>query len=283
MKYKKIRLAFKHYEDRFFRVIAVPENINLTDLACVFCTATGAEFEHTFLFDVPHHAMYLPDTFLESGSSDTERPMGQYSLKDLPAQFDFLYDPANAWEFACTVENEYIPAHDAFAFLLDGKGQGIWEDTSYTLKMYLEGELSGDLDEEDAEAGVYFPWNYEIEKLSDFDTAFHLAEEAEGFSERCRDIAVQLRGEPEETAEEFPGHGVYCLTEDAVDYMLSHTFDLIQREEYIRAVFERLSKKYGNDDALKMIAAVLAEKVLDLLQGHPAEDEYYHTRIERLK
>ena len=59
-------------------------------------------------------------------------------------------------------------------FVLDGKGQGIWEDNISTLYAYLNGEIDKDFDGEDEQKGIFKPWNFNIKKYSEFDNSIDL-------------------------------------------------------------------------------------------------------------
>lgn len=65
MVYKKIKIGFHNYNNRFNRTILVREDINLIELGCVICTSLRAEFEHYFLF-IRNDLYYTPDCFIES-------------------------------------------------------------------------------------------------------------------------------------------------------------------------------------------------------------------------
>ena len=292
MKYKKISMAFERYENRFFRTVLVPENINLVDLGCVLCTAAGAEFEHHFLFDVPSGVSYVPDIFLEYGDMEKDQPMKKYTLAALGEKFDFTYDTGDFWNFKCNVGKHAEEKNEGeTAYLTGGAGQGIWEDNSYTLRMYLDGELPGDMDTEDADQGIFFPWNVEIEKLSDFDTAFVLEDAAFEFGSRCRTNIEMYKenmqgnsGDSSESEDELQVMDLDVTAGNAVSYIKASALELAGQDKDVHAVFLRLQEKYGDDTALNMISAVIAENAFDVLSGNQPEDPaYYRTRIEKLK
>ena len=61
-----------------------------------------------------------------------------------------------------------------YGFVLDGKGMGIWEDNISSLYAYLDGEIDKDYNQEDEERGIYKPWNFDIDKYSEFDNPLDL-------------------------------------------------------------------------------------------------------------
>ena len=97
------------------------------------------------------------------------------TIKDLPERFIFEYDTGDGWDFECKIykkevikeieDDEDIPT----GFVLDGKGMGIWEDNIYSLYAYLNNEIDKDYNQEDEERGIYKPWNFDINKYSEFD------------------------------------------------------------------------------------------------------------------
>lgn len=58
--------------------------------------------------------------------------------------------------------------------VLTGAGQGIWEDNIRSLYALFSGEISPLENHEDENKGIYFPWNFEIEKFGDFDMPLDL-------------------------------------------------------------------------------------------------------------
>ncbi len=210
MVYKKIKIGFHNYNNRFNRTILVREDINLIELGCVICTSLRAEFEHYFLF-IRNDLYYTPDCFIESPLSYyiNEVPMKKYQLKDLGDEFTFLYDTGDNWEFDCKVYKKTVKIDEdyKFAYLLNGKGQGIWEDNIQTLTMYLDGEIDPNCNEENEDKGIYFPWNFIIDKYLDFDTSFDLDIEKDIFDcdvgynieiylEKCHYCGYELEVKP---------------------------------------------------------------------------------------
>jgi len=94
----------------------------------------------------------------------------------------FIYDTGDGWDFDCKIykrivvktvdDEEEIPT----GFVLEAKGMGIWEDNIGSLYAYLEGEIDKDYNEEDEDRGIYKPWNFEIDKYSEFDDPIDIEE-----------------------------------------------------------------------------------------------------------
>lgn len=203
MEYKRIKIEFTEAKDRFFRTILVQEDTNLVILGCIFCQVLGSAFEHNFVFK-KGKVQYSPDVFLLDGPDDLfeEYPMKEHNLNELGKGFKFLYDTGAYWLFDCKVEGSESIESNKLAYLIDGKGQGIWEDNKQSLMEYLEGKVDANSDEEDETRGLYLPWNFDDEKYGDFDN-FDLQEAQDEFEinleyntnnylDDCHDVGLEL-------------------------------------------------------------------------------------------
>ena len=300
MNYKTIKMDYHYRKDRFNRTIMVREDINLIELGCAMCTAIRAEFEHNFLF-IKNKKQYVPDCFIENGFDDyNEVPMKKYSLGNLGDKFQFWYDTGDDWLFDCKVyKKETKLVGSELAYLVDGKGQGVWEDNVWTLDQYFNGLVDPNTNEPDEEKGIYPPWNFEIEKYSDFDTAFNLAEEKEMFSavlnsniemylENCHLSGYELEVNPR-TEEVL--NGMYDdQYEDGVVNMRLNTMvmklvdEQINNVDYIGAKYKELLEKYDDISARNLIGQVLVEEIFDVLKENKTVDQKaYERRIKNLK
>lgn len=300
MNYKKVKMEYQYGKGRFNRTLLVREDINLIELGCAMCTAVRAEFEHCFLF-LKGKTEFCPDVFLEdSWGGRNELPMKKYSLSDLGDKFSFWYDTGDDWLFHCKVyKKETELEGDNLAYLVDGVGQGIWEDNAWTLDRYLNGELDPECDEEDEEQGIYFPWNFEIEKLSDFDTAFNIEEEKEMFDDMLNvNIEQYLEGmhgeghelEVEPRTQEVmenpdmdddPGSPV---NKDYTTAILETVDYHIKTMDFVNAKYQKLVKKYDDQTARNKIGVALMTEIQDILKtGRPFSESEYAKKIEKIK
>lgn len=184
MQYTKIRLDFKYGpKNRFFRTLLVKGNPNLFELGVILGTSLGATFEHCFLFRCHPRSIYVMAPLMED-RMDGYKYLGNYHLKDLPKKFTFEYDTGDGWDFNCIKHDEKVEMiSKKRTIILEGKGQGIWEDNIRSLYAYFEGEITADCSEEDEEKGIFKPWNFEIEKYSDFDLPLNIEEMNETLEE----------------------------------------------------------------------------------------------------
>lgn len=279
MIYRKLKVSLKEAKERFYRVLLVKEDVDLETLGVILVTALGGEFEHMFLFH-EGKKMYVDESWLEM---DNEEPMISKKLCDIKDNFIFEYDTGEGWDFDCKLykKKEEIESKD-LAILLDGEGQGIWEDNKHTLLRYLWGELDPDTSEEDEYNGVYFPWNYEIEKLSDFDEDFDIElakgtlseavefnlktyrrqKEAHLHGRNPFDIDVPFYGDDEDDYDDdFDDEkdpGLYDFLHHLVNYQLDH-------DEYIKDMFDKIAAKYDEDEALFTLMMSTADEIARLV------------------
>lgn len=179
---KKIRLDFKYCErGRFYRTLAVKEDINLVDLGCAILTAFNGAYEHCFYFKTKEYT-YNPKAFMEDSIGGNDLLMDDYTLEALGDHFEFCYDTGEGWDFIAKVYKRPVEPENSEdeVFLLDGAGLGIFEDNISTLYNYLEGRLNPESSEEDGLNCI--PWNLNMYKYGDFDEAFNLENEKFKFS-----------------------------------------------------------------------------------------------------
>lgn len=301
MNYKTIKMEYHYKKDRFNRTIMVRDDINLIELGCVMCTALRTEFEHCFLF-LKGKRQYSPECFIENAIDDgiDEVPMKNYKLLDLGDKFQFWYDTGENWLFDCEVsKKEKNVIGNELAYLIDGKGQGVWEDNVCSLRMYFDGEVDPESNEEDESKGLYMPWNFENEKYSDFDTKFDLVEEKELFLskiygdiemylEQCHEYGHELEIEPR--TEEFLEYDDYSEPEDGEINMHLNSIILkvvdeqIKTVDYVKKKYQELLKKYDDFTARNMIGVVLTEEIYTVMsENKPSDQKAYQKKIEKLK
>ena len=177
MKYKKVFIYFKNCEkNRFYRTLLAKSDLNLLNFGCAIVTAFGGSLEHYFLFkDVEE---YLSKVLLRYKQG---KIVDDYCIDDLSDKFEFVYDLKSKWKFKCEIVEELEHISNKDVLLLDGKGQGIWEDRLHTFLAYLAGKLNPNSLEENEEEKYFKPWNKRLSKYSDFETAYNLEDEQDLF------------------------------------------------------------------------------------------------------
>lgn len=176
MEYIKIRADFKYAEKgRLYRTFLVAKDMGLFELGCHIVSALNGTMEHCFLFRHGKTEM-VQAPFMEDPFPGIKFLwMGQYRVEDLPERFDFEYDTGDGWYFCCKKYKKTVVASfdsSPRIVILEGAGQGIWEDNIGTLYAYFDGMLDPNAKAEqfeDEENGYYLPWNVSIEKWGDYD------------------------------------------------------------------------------------------------------------------
>ena len=112
---------------------------------------------------------------------DDDVLMDDYTLKDLGNKFTFVYDTGEYWEFEAIVTLSDIPVRGEDVILIDGAGQGIWEDNIHSLYAYLDGQIDPNSREDNEDLGYTLPWNLDFEKYGDFDKPFDIEKEHKKF------------------------------------------------------------------------------------------------------
>lgn len=297
MKYKRIKISLKEYPNRLTRTILVNEDTNLVILGCIFCDAFRSEFEHNFLF-IKDKTHYSPDVFINEGTNDLiqEVPMKKYALKDLGDKFTFIYDTGENWEFDCKVsDKDEVVNGNKLAYLLDGEGQGIWEDNRSSLEAYLNGEIEPESNEEDEEKGLSLPWNFENSSYGDFDN-FDLIEQQDVFDamliedineylDNCHEYGLELEVD---NLDEYYDEGlVFDPNEDTYNPRLNRTiFEIVNNQikenSVVSKKYRELRNTYNTQRAKNMIAQVLIEEIYEVLDTNkPSKD--FEKKIKKLK
>lgn len=174
----KIRLDFKYAEKgRFYRTVLVRKDLDLDLLGQLFVEVLGGTMEHCFLYETKEK-QFIPQEWMdEFYMSERAEPYEIHTLDDLPDSFEFQYDTGDGWDFKCKkYAKTVIKKTNRYIFLLEGAGMGIWEDHIGSLYAYFFGEIDADFDGEDEERGIYKPWNFEIDKYSEFDNPLDIEE-----------------------------------------------------------------------------------------------------------
>lgn len=183
IKYVKIRADFKYAEKgRFYRTFLVKEDMPLGELGEFIVTIFGGTMEHYFMYQTRKMA-YIPSSWVGMGwDENTSTPFILKRISDLSDNFTFIYDTGDGWNFNCKIykkiiEKEFEDDEDEpSGFVLEGKGMGIWEDNIGSLYAYLKGKIDKDYNKEDDERGIHKPWNFDIDKYSEFDDPIDIEE-----------------------------------------------------------------------------------------------------------
>ncbi|MCR5308654.1 MAG: hypothetical protein K6E21_00895 [Bacilli bacterium] len=289
MNYTKIRLDFKYGpKGRFYRVILVKGNPDLFKFAIMLGTSVEAAFEHCFLITTSDKKSYVQAGFMEE-PFDGYKHLGNYKLYDLPEKFCFEYDTGDGWNFDCKRYKKLVEVEsNKDIILLEGAGQGIWEDNITTLYALFNGEIDKDFNKEDYDKGICKPWNLAIDKYSDFDLPIDIEEANkildDEFNANYKSI---LKSE-----KEFIKETKVCLK----DYNESDTFnrrlnvailgavdEQVKNLSYVKDAFKKLSNQLGANKARECIASELLICIYNSQKNNVAFDEKdYKKRLNKL-
>ncbi|MGM9970523.1 MAG: hypothetical protein ACI35S_09040 [Anaeroplasma sp.] len=283
MNYKKVKLSFKYCSPkRFYRTLLVKEDTNLVDLGCAIVTAFKGTFEHFFLFNTKTKT-YNPSVFLEDYRFENDVLMDDYKLSDLGNKFEFTYDTGDGWDFNGTVTDSNVEVTKEDIILIDGAGQGIWEDNIHTLYAYLNGKIDPDSIDEDEENGYYPPWNMNIEKYSDFDNAFDLEVEKELFSDLYKQNIYEYKqnlginsssdfdDEDEDSKCFFPP--------EFYDFIMAFVKEGIKNIDFMGEVYNKLLENHKPKEAKELIAK---EFIFMNFQNSKKEKEFDIFKFEKV-
>ena len=172
MKYLRIKISYVLAEERFYRTFLVNPNTKLRDFGCAILTTMFSTFENDYYFGVGV-VRYLPRNLIRKYYENEDKFIGDYAVKDLPDDFIFYYG-MDEYTFNSAVQSIEEVDGEEDIYLVDGKGQGVWENTAHTLNSYLLDRLDPTGLEEDYFEEIFIPKNVQLSKYGDFDTAFNL-------------------------------------------------------------------------------------------------------------
>lgn len=277
--YIKIKASYKYNKDRLYRTILVKPHTNLVDLGAILCAVFGSQLEHPYMF-YTKYANYVPRLLMDDEADSC--CMEDFALDDLDDTFTFHYDFGEDWSFTCRkYKRESILQDTRTVILLDGKGQGIWEDNRDGLDAYLSGMVDPDSIEPDENLGVYPPWNMKFTKYSDFDLPLDISALQIILDNSIDDIISECResmiSDDEDEDQTEVSEVVFSIIASAVETQ-------VQNVPYVTQTFQRLKRVYDENTAYGMIAQVLTDEVSAvLMQERPYSTELYKQRLKQLK
>lgn len=290
MLYTKLRIDFKNGpKDRFYRVILVKGNPNLFKLGIAIGTILGALFEHCFLITVRKDSIcYVMSPFMEE-PLDGYKYLGNHKFKELPDEFDFEYDTGDGYDFTCKKEKELVEFNsDKEYIILEGRGQGIWEDNIHTLYKLFNNEIDPELNESDDEKGIYKPWNFFVYKFSDFDLPLDIKRENKAF-DKVFDLNYRELKKADKEYAEVNNIDLedYDESRDIAFYLLNIWIDEIEEQikenKDVKSVFEAISKKKDEFIAKELMAVEFSKYCFEIRKKKISFDEKeYLRRLENL-
>ena len=247
MQYRKYRVSWRDFPDRLCRTFFIQEDLLLDEVYQII-RDMFAMYRHRGSFIANGHryitlkeketgkvgaidAGLREETDIDETWSDSVL-MNCYRLPELGSQFLFIYDYMDIWVFDCEALDETMESDkDHPVIVTDGKGAGIFEDEQYTLWCYLDGDISGDMCEDDEENMYCMPQNLRLSRIGDFDQPLDLEEETRSANEMFFDASAKAGVELYLTIEEYHQKG----DEDSKAKVLNLLLDMMYSELSIHA------------------------------------------------
>ena len=311
MLYRKVKIELREAKDRLYRVFLVRNDISLLELGCVFLSSLYASYDEDFMIRTLSN-----DYTLEKNHNDYHRNflLSDSIFADLDGNFEFTYDFEQMWVFDCTVETSIIEKKgNEFAYIIDGKGEGIFENSKNTFLAYINGDIDPNSREDYLEEEYLFPYNLPIETYGDFDKYDYkqednyfrkrVVEDIYGFIEDLHMQNQEMDIDNIDLTEYLDDEELYDFLKDAYnlfgaeeDEDFLNTIDLIQSAliigvekqiknvDYVRIVYNRLKSKYGETKTKFKIVEILLKHVKMLINGTNIEkNEDYKKELEELE
>lgn len=139
----KLKITLDGYEDKIYRIVHVPYSMHLADIGYIILSIFDTMAYHLFDFTIKKQK-YLCEVnrnigeYYESDEFALDYTLTDFNLKK-NSKFSFCYDYGENFEF--TIQVLEIVKKDRFinfddTEVVDGKGNGIWEDSHYLMDLY---------------------------------------------------------------------------------------------------------------------------------------------------
>ena len=182
MSYRNIRLSLTEVPNRLYRVVHVDEDLNLFDFADAVNKMLQAYGGHMFEFRSGEMRYVLPE-MLEDSFGPNVVNMFDYCVRDLGNTFLYTYDYGDDWSFeGRSIEKPVEKGNGRPLTVLEGRGQGIWEDAKSEFMDFMTGQLKELPTDEEGDSIL---WNLNLEALEDYDGPIDLEE----FNEMVNEVS----------------------------------------------------------------------------------------------
>lgn len=179
MNYRILEIRWKDDPRRFNRKMLFSEEGDLESLGLILLEILGTQSEHDFMFETKitengkknqYHGYVPSEWFKDDEALEGDEKYEDVLLKDVHLNsrnvFTFIYDMNCDYEFEIKVFKRSVTRDsDRLAFVLDGKGEQIWEDDIDALWAFLGGEK---LEEDE------MPWDYVPGTVEGFVSGFNV-------------------------------------------------------------------------------------------------------------
>lgn len=271
MRYTKVKACFRYAPDRLYRVLLVPEQVDLLRLAQIIGESVHVEWEHLFEFRKgnTHYVLDADDDLGSLFGDMISKPMQDFDISALGKKAVFEYDFGDGWLFDIQIYKRTVERDDEkAAWILEGAGQGIWEDYIGSLYAYFDGRIDDDFEEpEDSEYGL--PWNFKNKHFRDFDKILDLTAEQEYLDERLKREIVLENKEAEDIEADAIMDGFLAET-DGMDRLGTDK----ALHKWVNQTLRKLQNQYGEPHATMLVLRMLIEEQQQIAEVFENEEPF---------
>lgn len=180
VKFIKIKASYVDCKEKFYRELYVRQSLSLFEVGALLVAYFNGKFEHMWAWESKSY-FYVDPTWVEEPYATDEKgnkyklnvpfedkDYSKFTLLDCELdennEIDFVYDTGENWTFKVhvflddVIEKEIDGRKNTWAFIIDGKGEGLWEDERRFFNDFIINDV---LPSEEAQL-----WN--VENPSDF-------------------------------------------------------------------------------------------------------------------
>ncbi len=299
MKYKKINLSWNDHPEFLNRTLFVRSDVDLFTLGVILLESLHAKYEED-LSILDDGILYLYRIDQEELDFDVEadefRELEDFGFEDLKQTFTLLYnDVEEPYEFTCVVEEEQNLSEDQYAFLLDGNCRCLFEDGKGLLSNYANGKIDRSTTMNDIfKMSLFVPDNIAFKTISEVEE-YDLEQEQAEFNQKMqtKNLPSIVENVSDIYDMDYDDHydEVDDIEEDGPNFLRSITevcfataVYQIENVPFVQEAFEKLTKKYSEEEAVLMISKVLSEEFEQIITGEYFENnKEYQKKIRSLK
>ncbi len=305
MKYKKITIRWQKHPDFLNRTLLVRNDVDLFTLGIIILDSMNTFFDDEFaILDqnnlyalLPEHAQYifndLPGEY---------KNIEDFGLKDLSNQFQLIYsDMEEDYVFDCQIFEEQTKDNKQYAYLIDGKCRCLFEDNSKLLDKYAKGKVKKSSSFMDLiEKTDFPPTNISFNQLKEIED-FNLEFEQEVFHDKMNEtlpdyveaICQQYKDDyvddefnyfDDDDDDFYEDDDEPRIVKSIADVCFGITSYQIENIPFVKKAYERLCKKYSEEEAFLRITQVVSHELEDIISGdYFKNNKEYERKIKDIK
>ena len=285
MEFTKIKICSRDDAKRFYRILAVREDIDLCDLGAVIGLSINCWFEHVYYFKCrSKDVCYVPDVWMKDTWTDIDHPMSKATIDDLTEKFIYEYDMGEGWEFDCRIlktkyKAEFNTKDAPLGFVIEGKGAGIFENDHHTFWRYLAGEIDPNISEDNENERIYMPMNMEFETLGDFDKPLDL-EKMRYYEDDVDGFTCQYKTGYDEDDDDYDDEDKIEVAQQIIrNSVAGECFN----NEKVNKVFRKLIKNHDINEAYEMIYNVFVDCISEDITSLDDCEKLIYKELKKLK